>query len=1859
MRSRRLLVLIPVVAALAAVAGSWAYFTTSGSGAASASVGGLTTPPQPVLTYATGTATVELDWAPGSKLSDGVTPAQGYYVTRNNGVTTSPACGTSPTSLTTSKSCADSSVPNGTYTYQVVAVWNSFSATSSASEPVTVVLGGGALSNPIWTTSKSLAGASGATYTYGFTTATGAALTSVTMTVPPGTAGTPLRGTVSGIPATGTVSLTGNTLTYSFASQWINPGTVASIQITGLTNTPNVSSYTSQISTKNAAVTIDSGVTAPVAFTGGALSNPIWTTSKSLAGASGATYAYSFTTATTAPLTSVTMSVPPGTAGTPALGAVSGVPSGGTVSLSNNTLTYTFAETSIAASTAASIQVTGLTNTPNVSSYTSQITTNNATVPIDSGVTAPVAFTGGALSNPTWTTSKSEAGASGATYTYGFTTATGAALTSVAMTVPPGTAGTPALGAVSGVPGGGTVSLAGNTLTYAFASQWVNAGTAASIQITGLTNTSTPGSYSSQITTVGSNVGGPSVPIDSASSAAVAFTGGTLSNPIWTTSKSLAGASGAAYIYKFTTATTASLTSVTMTVPPGTAGTPVLGTVKGIPTGGTVSLSNNTLTYTFAETSIAASTAASIQITGLTNTPTPGSYTSQITTNAGTGPSVPIDSASSAAVAFTASALTNPTWTTSKSLAGASGATYTYGFTTATGAALTSVTMTVPPGTAGTPALGAVSGVPTGGTVSLANNTLTYAFASQWVNAGTAASIQITGLTNTSTPGSYSSQITTVGSSVGGPSVPIDSASSAAVAFTASALTNPTWTTSKSLAGATGATYAYSFTTATTASLTSVTMSVPPGTAGTPVLGTVKGIPTGGAVSLSNDTLTYAFAETSIAASTAASIQITGLTNTSTAGSYASQITTSSATAPIDSGSGAAVAFTAGALPNPTWTTSKSESGATGAVYTYSFTTATAAAITSVTMTVPPGTAGTPARGTVSGVPATGTVSLSNNTLTYTFASQWVNAGTVASIQITGLTNTSAIGSYSSQITTNGSSVGGPSIPLDSGITAAVVIGDTTPPTGSISYTNGYNTSGTVAVTFSATDNGTGVDTAAGQLKRASATLSGGSCGSFGTFENVGPEGVSSPYGDSSVATNTCYEYEYVVPDNYGLQGTITSASIVKVDTTAPSGGSVSVPAYSKTTSVAVTFSAGTDAGSGINAATPQLKRASAALTNGSCGSFGAFENVGSAGPTSPFSNTGLENGNCYEYEYLVSDNAGNSVTYGPSTPVEVDTTAPVNSLSLTGQSGGGSFLSGTTLYYRGSVLGSFKIQNAVSDSGSGPASSAFPALGGTTTGWTHTASTVSTPAGGPYVSNEFKWTAGTSSSPTETVTGTDAAGNTAAAPTLTFTRDITAPSGGSITYTNGYNTSGTVAVTFSAGTDAGSGINAASGQLKRASTTLTNGSCGTFGAFENVGPEGVSSPYNDSSVATNTCYEYEYVVSDNVGNPATITSASIVKVDTTAPANSLSLTGKSGGGSFLSGTTLYYQGSVLGSFKVQNAVSDSGSGPASSAFPALGGTTTGWTHTASTVSTPAGGPYVSNEFKWTAGTSSSPTETVTGTDAAGNTAAAPALTLTNDATEPTGSITYTNGYNTSGTVAVTFSATDTGSGVNTASGRIKRAEATYTELEDKCGSFGAFSNVGIEGQASPFSNTGLSNGKCYKYEYVVSDNVGNPATITSASVVKVDTTRPEVKEITTKDPEGKTATGKLQNGATLIITFKSRIDPASIAAGCPGSCTIAGAKETRTNNENVLLVIPGITAGSSTGSSAYLSGTATATATFTATVAFSSNNTVLTVTVSELAGATPAASEGKLKFTPASTITDPAGNTATGTLETAKIKLF
>ena len=133
----------------------------------------------------------------------------------------------------------------------------------------------------------------------------------------------------------------------------------------------------------------------------------------------------------------------------------------------------------------------------------------------------------------------------------------------------------------------------------------------------------------------------------------------------------------------------------------------------------------------------------------------------------------------------------------------------------------------------------------------------------------------------------------------------------------------------------------------------------------------------------------------------------------------------------------ASQAFAAGTLTKVSWAVNNSQTGKTAVTYAFSFTTATAGTIKTVTMTVPTGTGGTAAVGTVYGLGA-GSISLAGTTLTYTVTSAVaVGANIPIYISVTGLTNTSTAGSYTSTVTTQ------TSVPatIDSGTSQSVTFG--------------------------------------------------------------------------------------------------------------------------------------------------------------------------------------------------------------------------------------------------------------------------------------------------------------------------------------------------------------------------------------------------------------------------------------------------------------------------------------------------------------------------------------------------------------------------------------------------------------------------------------------------------------------------------------------------------------------------------------------------------------------------------------------------------------------------------------------------
>jgi hypothetical protein len=128
---------VSVLVALGIAGAAWAFFTSAGSGTAQASVDALDAPTS-VSGSPTG-STVAVSWAGVTDLGSGTF---GYYVTRTPFPSGSPdyACSSSPTSLlsATPTSCSDQSVATGTYTYTVTAVYNSWTARSAPSGPVTV-----------------------------------------------------------------------------------------------------------------------------------------------------------------------------------------------------------------------------------------------------------------------------------------------------------------------------------------------------------------------------------------------------------------------------------------------------------------------------------------------------------------------------------------------------------------------------------------------------------------------------------------------------------------------------------------------------------------------------------------------------------------------------------------------------------------------------------------------------------------------------------------------------------------------------------------------------------------------------------------------------------------------------------------------------------------------------------------------------------------------------------------------------------------------------------------------------------------------------------------------------------------------------------------------------------------------------------------------------------------------------------------------------------------------------------------------------------------------------------------------------------------------------------------------------------------------------------------------------------------------------------------------------------------------------------------------------------------------------------------------------------------------------------------
>ena len=479
--------------------------------------------------------------------------------------------------------------------------------------------------------------------------------------------------------------------------------------------------------------------------------------------------------------------------------------------------------------------------------------------------------------------------------------------------------------------------------------------------------------------------------------------------------------------------------------------------------------------------------------------------------------------------------------------------------------------------------------------------------------------------------------------------------------------------------------------------------------------------------------------------------------------------------------------------------------------------------------------------------------------------------------------------------------------------------------------------------------------------------------------------------------------------DAAGNQSSTTSFTL-RNDTTAPTGGAISVGAFSSSLTVSPNVTAlyaetASSTVSGLKAAggnalvrtqaspsSPGVCPAAGAITGNSTTVNANVTATGTIGDTVP------TDGLCYAYTLTGTDNVGNAVSV--ATIVLVDTTGP----SAPATFGFASFTHaywpgvGSVVYFQGGGAGGFTVTaSGATDSESGVAGYTYPALGA---GWTNT--------GGDF---SFDASAATQ---TGGVTAQNNAGLSGSATSFTAQADASAPTSGitcnSAACGAGWYTTSPVAISIAAAGEAG-----ASGVKQIVYTTdgtnpTTSGTAVTVSA--------ATAAFNLTALGTTTI---KWAAEDNVGNVSGV-SSQVVKLDDTPPsAPTLAYSGFDHAYYPGSGSIVYFDDSgASGGFTVgASGSSDADSAIAGYTYPALG---TGWTGLA--------GVYT---FDATAGTQSG---SVTAQNGAGLSSSGTTFTARADATAPASSMTCnTNpcgaGWINSAPVDIAINGDDgTGSGV-------------------------------------------------------------------------------------------------------------------------------------------------------------------------------------------------------------------------------------
>ena len=782
--------------------------------------------------------------------------------------------------------------------------------------------------------------------------------------------------------------------------------------------------------------------------------------------------------------------------------------------------------------------------------------------------------------------------------------------------------------------------------------------------------------------------------------------------------------------------------------------------------------------------------------------------------------------------------------------------------------------------------------------------------------------------------------------------------------------------------------------------------------------------------------------------------------------------------------------------------------GSVGNTETFTYTAAAGGtSVGSVTVVVP---AGWSAPSTVSGnagytVASTGTVAVAGQTITV--SSVTLADGATMTITygsgVPGATAPAAAGAATWQAQSKATAGGvltnlgaSPSITVAQAPSSAITFPAASGLYGTASWTAGCAGAGFCGT---ATDNsGTGIHKVELTIRQGAGNYWTGSA-----FSSTSPVFVLATGGSSwsyampasSFPADGSYTVQARPTDNLNGVGAFSSTTFT-IDQTPPSAFSLNAPSAGQAIRNGQTVSVPGGSPTDANGIAGVAFKACAGA--GACTFDAATVTVGSS-TVSPYSITWSSQPADGPYEIVAraTDNAGNT-TDSAAVAVTVDNTPPVHGLTMA--SGSGAYLAGATMYFKGDAAGSFVLHDALTDATSGPASVDYPDVA--TSGWTHASE--STSIGPGFASSTFSWTSAPSLPGGYVVTGHDLAGNQAAQP-VAFVSDTTAPAGGSVSYTGGYTTVASVAVTLGDGTDSQSGIDtssAGSELLQRSSATLVSGACGSFGAYTTIAAH-PGAAYTDTGVSSGACYRYRYVVLDNVGNSVTYTSGATVKVDTDAP-NAFLLSAPAAGFVGPSATVS------------ATAVDSGGSGIAQIEFRYCAGASCSFA-SGTTIGSPVATSGSASQGWDLSGLTDGAQYTVVAraTDAAGNTTDSATTTVTLDRTPPATSDDAPAG-SLSSPVTVALSPGDgSGSGVASTSYRVDG------------GGWQTGTSVMI---AAPSDH---SNDGSHTIDYYSVDNVGNTEAVRYASVT-IDTQPPSGAPV---DP------GSVLAG-TVVLSDPSPSDP-------------------------------------------------------------------------------------------------------------------